>query len=101
VSFERRTVPAFVGSDDAPTRFPINGGTVWIDHAACDSATAKLVVDHAAELLTLDDAGKPVLAIAEEEVAAKDSELIACEIECRRAGSPVLFVDLPIVALGD
>jgi succinyl-CoA synthetase beta subunit len=97
VSFERR-VPEFVGSDDAYS-FPIQGGTVWIDHARCDADTARLVVERGAELLALDDAGKPVLAVATEDVETRDSELIACEIECYRAGKPVVFVDLPLPML--
>jgi succinyl-CoA synthetase beta subunit len=94
----RRRVPDFVGSADA-YRFPIAGGTVWIDHRNCDPETSALVIEHAAHLLELNQNGKPVLAVSEEDVAGKDSELIACEIECRRAGRPVLFVDLAIPVL--
>jgi succinyl-CoA synthetase beta subunit len=90
-----RRVPPFVGSGYS---FPISGGVgrVWIDHECCDTATTALVVSHSQSLLKADDRGKPVLAIAPEDVAGKDSEMIACEIECRRAGNPVVFVDLPI-----
>ncbi len=90
-----RTVPAFVGQSSTYS-FPITGGRVWIDHTNCDAATAALVVEHATSILTLDEQGLPTLAIAEDDVAKRDSELIACEIECGRAGKPVVFVDLPI-----
>ena len=95
-----RSVPAFVGADGACS-FPINGGRVWIDHADCDEAAAKLAVEHSAGLLALDGGGRPALAVSEEDVAGKDSELIGCEIECRRAGRPVLFVDLSIPVLDE
>jgi succinyl-CoA synthetase beta subunit len=94
----KRRVPDYVGRDDAYS-FPIEGGTVWIDHANCDAKTAQSVVDQSQGLLELDGDGRPVLAIELEEVATKDSELIACEIECRRAGHPVVFVDLAIEGL--
>lgn len=92
-----RTVPAFVGASSAYS-FPISGGRVWIDHANCDGVATETVLLHGAGLLRSED-GKPVLAIPEAEVATKDSDLIACEIECRRAGNPVVFVDLPISGL--
>lgn len=95
-----RRVPEYVGSDAAYS-FPIDGGWVWIDYANCDADTARLVVEQSSELLELDDSGKPVPAIELEELANKDSELIACEIECFRAGRPALFVDLAIEGLGD
>lgn len=95
----RRTVPEFVGAADA-LRIPINGGDVWIDLPSCDAHTTDLIIRHSAGLLH-DESGKPALAVAQEEVAGKDSEFIACEIECRRAGRPVVFVDLPIPGLDD
>ena len=81
----QRRVPEYVGNP-ASYSFPITGGRVWIDHAACDAATTQLVIQYGADLLC-EQGGKPVLAVSQEETAGKDSELIACEIECRRAGS--------------
>jgi succinyl-CoA synthetase beta subunit len=92
---QARCVPGFVG-DDGAYSFPITGGRVWIDQASCDPETSKLVIENASELLTNDAQGHPVLAVSEEQVAANDSELIACEIECIRAGRPVVFVDLDL-----
>lgn len=87
----RRTrVPDYVGS---AWNFPITGGRVWIDTAACDEATTAAVVEHGAGLFEAKD-GKPVLAVSEEDAAGKDSELIACEVELRRAGKPSVFVEL-------
>lgn len=92
-----RELPPFVGSG---YNFAINGGRVWIDHAQCDPATTDIVVQKSSGLLK-EDNGKPVLAVSEEEIAGKDSELIALEIECRYAGKPVVFVDLPIPGLDE
>lgn len=87
-----RRRPAFVGNGYS---FAINGGRVWINHGACDATTTEFIVQNSSWLLKNEN-GKPVLAVKEEEAANKDSELIMLEIECRRAGKPVVFVDLPI-----
>lgn len=94
-----RDVPSFVG-DPSAYSFPITGGRVWIDHANCDGVATETILLHSNTLLRNEN-GKPVLAISEDEVATKDSDLIACEIECRRANTPVVFVDLPIQGLDD
>jgi len=104
-STHTRSIPAFVNDPNAYS-FPIapgGGGRVWIDHVACadDPAAARLAIEHSFGLLKLNDAGVPVLAVSEEDAADKDSELIACEIECHRAGKPIVFVDLPIAGLDD
>lgn len=92
-----RTVPAFVGSADA-MMVALPGGAVWIDTERCDAEANALVVKHSYGLFREDD-GCLTLAVSEDELAGKDSELIACEIECRRAGKPVVFVDLPIAGV--
>ena len=89
-----RRLPAFVGKGYS---FPIAaGGRAWIDHQACDASTTDFVIGHSSWLFKADEKHKPVLAVTEAEVANKDSELIMLEIECLRAGKPVVFVDLPI-----
>jgi succinyl-CoA synthetase beta subunit len=92
-----RTIPAFAGSGYS---FEITHGTVWIDHDQCDAATTALVVKESNGLLRAEN-DLPVLAVAAEDVAGKDSELVALEIECRRAGRPVVFVDLPVPGLDE
>jgi succinyl-CoA synthetase beta subunit len=93
-----RAVPAFVGAAES-TSFPVDGGQVWIDRAGMSDEAARVVVEHGHELLAIGADGVPALAVSEADVANKDSELIACEIECARAGHPVVFVDLPIAEL--
>ena len=94
-----RTFPPFVGSDAAMV-FEIGlsdawKGHVWVDLASCDARATAAVVEHGGGVFKEVD-GKPALAIAPDEAHKKDSEMIACEIECARAGAPVVFVDLPI-----
>ena len=95
----KRKIPPFVGSSDALV-FEIGlsdtwKGKVWIDLTNCDAQATSNVVEQSAGVLK-DINGKPALAIEPEEAIKKDSEMIACEIECARAGTPVVFVDLPI-----
>ncbi|HQY89580.1 MAG TPA: hypothetical protein PK402_13085, partial [Tepidisphaeraceae bacterium] len=51
--------------------------------------------------LLKDDGGKPALGVTLEELATKDSELIACEVECRRDGIGGVFVELEIPGLDE
>lgn len=93
-----RNIPDFVGNDKSYS-FAIEGGTVWIDHKNCNEQTSTFVVSNSSELLTLNDNSKPITTVSEEDLANKDSEMIALEIECRRNATPVVFVDLPISGL--
>ena len=93
-----RHVPAFVGAPDT-YNFAIEGGTVWIDHPSCDEKISDFIIEQSSGLLKANENGKPVLAVSPEEIAKKDSELIALEIECRREGHSVVFVDLRIEGL--
>jgi len=92
-----RNIPAFVGSTGAVS-FAIDRGTVWIDAKACDSETTDLVVAHSSGLFKNEN-GVPAVAVSNEDIAGKDSELIACEIECLRAGVPIVFVELEVPGL--
>ena len=95
----RRHTPPFVGRPDAYS-FPISGGRVWIDHPRCEAEVTELIVRHSGGLLR-EEGGRPVLAVSEEAAATHDSELIACEMECLRAGREVVFVDLPVPGLDE
>jgi len=83
--------PPFVGAVKSFS-FPIKAGRVWIDTARWPDARP-IVLGNAFGLLR-DDQNRPTLAVPESEIATKDSELIACEVECRRAGVDAVFVDL-------
>ncbi len=92
-----RRVPAWVGGD--AEAFPIEGGHVWIDTDRCDAELTARMAQWSSGILKDGGDGLPALACDEETAAKSDSEFIACEIECLRAGRPVLFVDLPIDGL--
>ena len=93
-----RSVPTFVGSA-AALSFAIDGGHVWIDIEHCDADLTERMAGWSSGLLQDDGSGCPQLAVAREDATSADSEFIACEIECLRAGRPVLFVDLPVAGL--
>ncbi|MDP7004947.1 MAG: acetate--CoA ligase family protein [Phycisphaerales bacterium] len=88
-----RHVPDFVGSEDASS-FPIKYGALWIDNVQPE--VAEIVVRESNGLLTIGDSGQPE---PTEDITDKDSDLIACEIECLRAGHNVVFVDMPVKGL--
>lgn len=92
----RPRVPDFVGRADA-LRVPITGGTLWVDSSRWAEGGA-VAIEHSSGLLR-DNNGSPAVASSSEEIAGKDSELIACEIECLRARVPIVFVELEIPGL--
>ena len=93
-----RRVPRFVGSSDSVS-YAILGGRVWIDAARWSTMKAAAITNSAG--LLRDDHGRPALAVSEAELARKDSELIACEVECRRIGMDAVFVDMDIPGLAE
>jgi hypothetical protein len=80
--------------------FDINGGEVYLDVNHCDEATNALLLEYGRGIFKIEN-GKPALALSPEEVAGKDSELIACEVECRARAQDVLYVDLSIPGLDE
>ncbi len=88
--------PVFVGSSGA-TSFAVNGGKVWVDRAAWKQ-NAGAIVSRSSGLLR-DEGDAPTLTVSADEFAGKDSECIACEVECRRDGVEGFFVDLDVPGL--
>lgn len=88
--------PSFVGSATA-TSFPVKSGRVWLDNNAWKNGAAAIV--SRANGLLRDDAGKPMLTMKPEEFVNKDSDMIACEVECRRDGIDGVFVQLDMPGL--
>lgn len=93
-----RSTPPFVGSDDAE-QYAFPGGTLWLDRNAWDETATEVVLAHAANVFERTDDGGVRLSIPEEDLAKRDSELVACEVECVLADRPVFFVDLEIDGL--
>lgn len=88
--------PAFVASA-AAVGFDVKGGRVWIDADAWKK-NAGAIVARCGGLLK-DEGGRPAIAGTAEEFAGKDSEMIACEVECRRDGIEGVFVELRVPGL--
>jgi len=89
-------VPKFI-KNPAVTTIPVKGGRVWIDsahwsqiHGAVETHSGGLIVDRA---------GTPVSSVPGEEFATKDSELLACDVECRLAGVEGFYLGLDIPGL--
>ncbi len=91
------TRPAFA-SGDRGASFALSSGRVWIDRGAWASRAGAIVAR--ANGLLKDQGGAPALAVAPEVFAAKDADMIACEIECRRDGIGGVFVELDMPTLG-
>jgi succinyl-CoA synthetase beta subunit len=83
--------PSYVGTSGARS-FAVRGGRVWIDPAAWKGHSAEIIARGGG--LLRDDGGRPALTLPEADAATKDSEFIACEVECRRDGIEGLFVEL-------
>ena len=92
-----RCTPSFVGTDAASHGF--SGGTLWLDREKWDETATNIVLEHAGSVFEKDADGGVRLSVAEEDLGKRDSELVACEVECFRAGKPVFFVDLAIEGL--
>ncbi len=89
-------VPKFVQNSSA-TKLAVKGGTVWIDTAQWSTIRAA-VETHSAGLI-IDRDGKPAAALAPDEFATKDSELLACDVECHLAEVDGFYLELEIPGL--
>jgi succinyl-CoA synthetase beta subunit len=91
-------VPKFV-KDPSATKLSVKSGRVWIDTAKWPEIR-RAVETHSGGLI-VDRAGAPVQALASEEFANKDSELLACDVECRLAGVEAFYLELDIPGLDE
>jgi hypothetical protein len=90
--------PKFV-KDSSATKLAVKNGRVWIDtarwpeiRAAVETHSGGLIVDHGSA---------PVAALPSVEFATKDSELLACDVECRLAGIEGFYLKLEIPGLDE
>jgi hypothetical protein len=79
--------------------FPVKNGRVWIDIARWPDICAA-VETHSGGLI-IDRDGAPVAALPNEEFATKDSELLACDVECRLANIEGFYLELEIPGLDE
>jgi succinyl-CoA synthetase beta subunit len=91
-------VPKFI-KDKTACMLPVKGGRVWIDTPQWPDI-GRAVETHSGGLI-VDRAGKPATPLAGEEFANKDSELLACDVECRLAGIEGFYLELDIPGLDE
>jgi succinyl-CoA synthetase beta subunit len=78
---------------------PVKGGRVWIDNETWPKIRAT-VETHSGGLI-IDREGKPAALIPSEEFANKDSELVACDVECRLGGIDGFYLELDVPGLDE
>src|SRR5256714_4843773 len=94
-------MPKFIKNKSA-TMLAVKGGRVWIDTARWSrDGEIRLAVETHSSGLIVDRAGAPAAALPNEEFANKDSELLACDVECRLAGVEGFYLELDIAGLGE
>ncbi|HEY2681030.1 MAG TPA: hypothetical protein VGI59_06875, partial [Candidatus Udaeobacter sp.] len=91
-------VPKFV-KDPSATKLDVKNGRVWIDTARWPEIRAG-VETHSGGLI-VDRDGAPTAALRNEEFATKDSELLACDVECRLAGIEGFYLELDVPGLDE
>jgi succinyl-CoA synthetase beta subunit len=85
--------------DKSATKLPVKNGRVWIDTARW--AEIRSAVETHSGGFIVDREGVPAAALASEEFATKDSELLACDVECRLAGVEGFYLELNIPGLDE
>jgi succinyl-CoA synthetase beta subunit len=90
--------PTFI--KDSPTiAFPVKNGRVWIDTKEW-SQIRSAIETHSGGLI-VDRQGVPAPSLPDEEFATKDSELLACDVECRLAEVEGFYLELDIPGLDE
>ena len=85
--------------ETAATKLSVKNGRVWIDTAQWPKIRTA-VETHSGGLI-VDRKGLPAPSLAGEEFATKDSELLACDVECRLAGIEGFYLELEIPGLDE
>ncbi|HKS31024.1 MAG TPA: ATP-grasp domain-containing protein [Chthoniobacterales bacterium] len=88
--------PKFVRSSSITT-IPVKGGRVLIDSSSWPQIR-RAIETHSGGLV-VDRAGVAAASLPNEEFATKDSELLACDVECRLAGVDGFYLELDIPGL--
>jgi succinyl-CoA synthetase beta subunit len=91
-------VPKFV-HDSSATMIPVKGGRVWIDTTKWPEIRPA-VETHSSGLI-VDREGAPAPALSSDEFTGKDSELLACDVECRLGGIEGFYLELDISGLNE
>jgi succinyl-CoA synthetase beta subunit len=91
-------IPKFV-KGKSTTALSVKSGRVWIDTTKWPEIR-RAVETHSGGLI-LDHKGAPASSLANEEFANKDSELLACDVECRLAEVDGFYLELDIPSLDE
>src|SRR2546429_4457068 len=86
-------------NDPSATTLPVKSGRVWIDTAKWPQI--RRAVETHSDGLIVDRGGAPVAILPNQEFATKDSELLACDVECRLAGVEGFYLELDILGLDE
>ena len=89
-------LPKFMRNPSA-TMLPVKNGRVWID--APQWRNIRTAVETHSGGLIVDRDGAPTAVLPSEEFATKDSELLACDVECRLVGIEGFYLELDIQGL--
>src|SRR5213083_1512702 len=90
--------PKFI-KDSSATAFQVKNGRIWIDTARWPQIRSAIEM-HSGGLI-VDRKGVPARSLPEEEFATKDSELLACDVECQLAGIDGFYLELDIPGLNE
>ena len=90
--------PQFI-KDSSVVSLPVKNGSVWIDTKQWPQIRGA-VETHSGGLI-VDREGVPAPSLVDEEFATKDSELLACDVECRLTGIEGFYLELDIPGLNE
>jgi succinyl-CoA synthetase beta subunit len=93
-------MPKFVKNPSAKM-IPVKNGRVWIDPAQWPEIRASVETHSSGLIVDRPAAAGPAPALPGEEFATKDSELLACDVECRLAGIEGFYLELDIPGLDE
>jgi succinyl-CoA synthetase beta subunit len=88
--------PQFI-KDSSVVSLPVKNGSVWIDTKQWPQIRGA-VETHSGGLI-VDREGVPAPSLPDEEFVTKDSELLACDVECRLAEIEGFYLELDIPGL--
>lgn len=77
--------------------FSLKSGRLWLDPNTWPKNSAGII--SRSNGLLKDDKGRPTLTTTPDAFLSKDSDMIACEVECRRDGIEGVFVELDVPGL--
>ncbi|MBM4429329.1 MAG: hypothetical protein FJ026_03150 [Chloroflexi bacterium] len=82
--------------------FETRTGSISIDHIKCESckslACVKACSLYGAGILKVER-GKPVLNVTAEEAKRRDTECLACELDCHFRGQQAIVISMPVAGL--